>query len=167
MNSSKNPEEQPREEEEQLETPRPVESDKWAPVREHSEDEEEDELVYAQKYGMAWNPADHERFGMTDFERNYEDESTYTGQPYRTEGKHEDDSPTDPTPPTDAEIEADVREKLKYQGQINWNTIEVSVKDGEVTLDGTVREEPHRDLAIEALSSVAGVTTIHNRLRVE
>lgn len=153
-------------EEEALEASRPIEGDKWEPVREHTE-QEQDELIYAEKFGMAWNPADHESFGGADFEREYEDESTYTGQPFRTEGEYEGDDPTATTPPTDEQIEAAVKEKLQYQGQINWIKIEVSVKDGEVTLDGTVGDDHHRGLAVDALASVAGITGIHNRLKVE
>lgn len=46
-----------------------------------------EELLYAQKYGMAWNPADHERLGMNDFERDYGQDPLDTAQEYRTTGK--------------------------------------------------------------------------------
>jgi hypothetical protein len=48
-----------------------------------------EELIYAQKYGMAWNPADHERLGMSDFERDYGQEPLDTSQEYRVAGKPE------------------------------------------------------------------------------
>src|SRR5688572_23815510 len=48
-----------------------------------------EELIYAQKYGMAWNPADHERLGMNDFERDYGQAPLDTAQEYRTSGKPE------------------------------------------------------------------------------
>lgn len=48
-----------------------------------------EELIYAQKYGMAWNPADHERLGMNDFERDYGQDPLDTAQEYRTSGKSE------------------------------------------------------------------------------
>lgn len=48
-----------------------------------------EELIYAQKYGMAWNPADHERLGMNDFERDYGQDPLDTAQEYRVTGKPE------------------------------------------------------------------------------
>lgn len=48
-----------------------------------------EELLYAQKYGMAWNPGDHERLGMTDFERDEGREALDTAQDYRVTGKPE------------------------------------------------------------------------------
>lgn len=69
--------------------PPQTEEDK-RPTGDHDHEiEPGEELIYAQKYGMAWNPADHERLGMNDFERDYGQEPLDTAQEYRTTGKPE------------------------------------------------------------------------------
>lgn len=59
-----------------------------------------EEILYAQTYGMAWNPGDHERYGMSDFDRDEDEEPLDTEQEYRISGKEplEEDDEFDPTP---------------------------------------------------------------------
>ncbi len=58
------------------------------PTGDHDHEVEKgDEILYAQTYGMAWNPADHERFGMSDFDRDEDEDPLDTEQEYRISGK--------------------------------------------------------------------------------
>ena len=67
-----------------------TEADREHPTGDHDHEVAPgEELIYAQKYGMAWNPADHERLGMNDFERDYGQDPLDTAQEYRTTGKPE------------------------------------------------------------------------------
>jgi hypothetical protein len=43
----------------------------------------------------------------------------------------------------------------------------VNVKDGEVTLEGSVSERRMKRLAEDCVDTVSGVSQVHNRLRVE
>jgi hypothetical protein len=58
------------------------------PTGDHDHDVQKgEEILYAQTYGMAWNPADHERYGMSDFDRDEDEEPLDTEQEYRISGK--------------------------------------------------------------------------------
>jgi hypothetical protein len=66
----------------------------------------------------------------------------------------------------DAAIHADVCESLDASQLLDSADIEVEVKDGEVTLRGTVRDRPSKRLAETLAEQVQGVWDIHNRLTV-
>lgn len=68
---------------------------------------------------------------------------------------------------TDRRIEEDVSEELMQDRWLDATAIEVSVSDGEVTLNGTVdsREAKHR--AEDLAEKVPGVRHVQNNLRVE
>lgn len=67
---------------------------------------------------------------------------------------------------SDARILEDVSEALSEHGDIDARSIEVSVKEGEVTLDGTVPDRRTKRLAEDVTARCRGVRDVHNRLRV-
>ena len=67
----------------------------------------------------------------------------------------------------DQRIEEDICERLTQHGQIDAQDVEVQVKDGEVTLTGTVESRQAKRMVEDALDSISGVRDIHNQLRVQ
>ena len=67
---------------------------------------------------------------------------------------------------TDERISEDIHERLAH-GYLDASDIEVSVKDGEVTLTGTVRSKHDRRLAEDLVEDTLGVRELDNRLKVQ
>ena len=67
---------------------------------------------------------------------------------------------------TDQELQADVLAELRYDSSVKANEIGVSVKDGVVTLMGTVDTYLQKWRAEEAAHRVAGVTAVANDITV-
>ncbi len=61
----------------------------------------------------------------------------------------------------------EVASRLTQHGQIDASSIEITVDDGEVLLEGSVDSEETKRLAQEALESVAGVSSVQNLLHVQ
>ncbi|HET9236651.1 MAG TPA: BON domain-containing protein [Oligoflexus sp.] len=68
---------------------------------------------------------------------------------------------------SDERIKEDVCDCLTRDPQVDASEIEVQVKDGEVTLTGTVSERNEKRRAEDALDDVLGVKEIHNQIRVQ
>lgn len=68
---------------------------------------------------------------------------------------------------SDERIREDVCEALTYHPHIDATDIEVSVKDGEVMLDGTVMDRRAKRLAEDIAEDVRGVRDVHNQLRMQ
>jgi hypothetical protein len=66
---------------------------------------------------------------------------------------------------SDERIREELCEMLYLQGYVDTADIEVSVKDGEVTFEGTVRERDDKHFLEHLADRVAGVTEVHNKLR--
>jgi hypothetical protein len=66
----------------------------------------------------------------------------------------------------DAPIHDDVCVALSEHGDIDATDIEVTVKDGEVTLEGTVRDRGSKRAAEDVAAQVRGVSDVHNRLTI-
>src|SRR5688572_22552325 len=66
----------------------------------------------------------------------------------------------------DAKIREDVCDTLEWRPDVDASDIEVKVEDGEVTLEGTVRDRHEKRMAEEAAEGVRGVTDVHNRLTI-
>jgi len=66
---------------------------------------------------------------------------------------------------SDTRIEEDVHEALMHDPYLDATDIDVSVKDGEVTLSGEVADRASRRRAEECVESCAGVREIHNELK--
>ena len=82
------------------------------------------------------------------------------------EGEHSGRGPRGYKRP-DARIEEDINERLTRHGMIDATDIEVSVKEGGVTLRGTVDSRRARLLAEDIADSVFGVTEVHNQIKVK
>lgn len=67
----------------------------------------------------------------------------------------------------DQRVEEDVCDRLTAHGHLDARTISVSVKDGEVTLTGTVDSRQAKRVADQIADGVAGVKDVHNQLRVQ
>jgi osmotically-inducible protein OsmY len=67
---------------------------------------------------------------------------------------------------TDARILVEVCDRLTIYGQLDARKIKVSVKSGEVTLQGTVNSRGEKWAAEDIAESVWGVKDVHNRLRI-
>jgi hypothetical protein len=66
----------------------------------------------------------------------------------------------------DERIREDVCERLTYYGELDAREIEIEVKDGEVTLTGTVEDRPAKRAAERIAESVSGVNDVHNQLQL-
>jgi hypothetical protein len=68
---------------------------------------------------------------------------------------------------SDERIHEDVCERLTAHGRLDARKIELTVENGEVTLEGTVDDRGAKRLAEDLAISVSGVEDVHNRLRLE
>jgi hypothetical protein len=66
----------------------------------------------------------------------------------------------------DERIMEDVSDALTYRGDLDASDIEVTVRAGEVTLEGTVPDRRSKRIAEETCEGVRGVRDIHNRLKI-
>lgn len=66
---------------------------------------------------------------------------------------------------SDERIKEDVCECLTRHPEVDAEDIDVQVKDGEVTLTGTVMDRYQKRAAEDALERVSGVRDVHNQLR--
>jgi len=67
---------------------------------------------------------------------------------------------------SDAAVRERVRERLSGDNSIVLRKIEVSVSEGEVTLEGTVASRDESRRAMELVRGVSGVKGIFNKLKV-
>ncbi len=67
---------------------------------------------------------------------------------------------------SDDRILEDIHDQLTFDNFLDASNIEVTVKDGEVTLTGTVSERSDKRRAEDIAESVSGVEHLENRIRV-
>lgn len=67
---------------------------------------------------------------------------------------------------SDDRIHEEVCDRLEACGDVDAREVEVQVKEGEVTLAGTVPDRRMKRLAERVADSVRGVVDVHNRLRL-
>jgi hypothetical protein len=68
---------------------------------------------------------------------------------------------------SDDRIREDVCEYLTHHPEIDASEVEVQVKNGEVTLTGTVDRREMKRVAEEAAENVSGAKDVHNQLKVQ
>src|SRR5690606_34687114 len=68
---------------------------------------------------------------------------------------------------SDSRIQEDISERLADNDYIDASEVELTVKDGEVILTGTVADRFCKRLAEDIAEDVSGVSHVENRLRVD
>jgi len=68
---------------------------------------------------------------------------------------------------SDERIKEDVNDRLTDHAYLDASDIEVSVKDGEVTLSGKVLDRTDKRLAEDVVESISGVRNVQNNLRTD
>lgn len=69
--------------------------------------------------------------------------------------------------PADDKLYDEVRMKLTHDSTVRGGALQVSVKEGVVTLRGKVRQEKQKQKAERVARKVKGVKSVVNELRVE
>lgn len=67
---------------------------------------------------------------------------------------------------SDERIKEDVCERLTQHGEIDASDMDVTVRNGEVTLQGSVPNRWTKRMAEDAVENVSGVKEVHNQLRI-
>lgn len=107
--------------------------------------------------GMSWREGRGPRFGRG---------SAYGGAESWTwdaEGPHRGRGP-EGYRRSDERIDEEICERLAANGQLDASRLRVRVDDGEVTLEGKVRDRRSKRLAEAIADTVRGVVDVHNRL---
>jgi len=68
---------------------------------------------------------------------------------------------------SDDRIKEDINDRLTWHGNVDATNIQVTVKSGEVTLDGSVSDRHQKRMAEDVAEQVQGVTDVQNRLRIQ
>lgn len=110
---------------------------------------------------------DQDRYGRAPYEvQGYRDRPSRTSaETWRQPGPYSGRGPKGYRR-SDETIAEDVCERLTQHGYVDASDIEVKVEGGEVTLQGTVDNRRTKRLAEDIAASVAGVSDVHNRLRL-
>jgi hypothetical protein len=104
------------------------------------------------------------RGGLGGYQRGYRPGS-YDALLERTEARRGPARPPKGYQRADDRIREDVCEQL-MEGPVDVGDVEVTVKDGEVTLSGRVEERWEKRIIEDIAVSVRGVHDVHNRVRV-
>ncbi len=124
------------------------------------------------------NNQPHSGFGQSGYGGQGYGSQNYGGQGYggqgyggqrgqsQSWGQHRGKGPKNYTR-SDDRIREDVSDQLTDHAHIDASEIEVNVKDGEVTLTGTVDDRDTKKRAEEAIESLSGVKHVQNNLRVK
>jgi hypothetical protein len=68
---------------------------------------------------------------------------------------------------SDDRVKDDVSERLEDHPRVDASNIEIQVRDGEVTLTGTVPDRNSKRIAEDVTEQVRGVKDVHNQIRVQ
>lgn len=68
---------------------------------------------------------------------------------------------------SDERVRDAASEALYRDYEVDASDIEITVKEGVVTLTGTVESREQKRLAEESIDNLVGVVDIHNRLRIQ
>jgi osmotically-inducible protein OsmY len=137
-------------------------------------------------YGRAENVNEEWQAGATEYDVNYREqgfsssgqsetnsfEPSRESERYRNRGREEESMGVEKVPhPSDAPnsdelIHEEVHMLLRHQTDIDPTDIELSVRDGVVFLEGSVRAPLDMRRLDEAIEMVAGVQGVQNRVRV-
>lgn len=84
----------------------------------------------------------------------------------RREQDHRGRGPSDYTR-SDERIREDINDRLTHDGRVDATHIRVTVKDGEVSLDGTIGNRAAKRRAEDVADEISGVRHVQNNLRVQ
>ncbi|HEY8538933.1 MAG TPA: BON domain-containing protein [Steroidobacteraceae bacterium] len=127
--------------------------------------------TYSQGLGSFGRPryqsgdSDYGRRGREDDERRWGDDRAGHGLYQTGMGTYRGRGPRG-YKRSDERIREDVCECLTEDDYIDATNIEVQVKDGEVTLSGTVNTREEKRRACDLIEDLPGVKDVHNNLRV-
>jgi len=113
-------------------------------------------------YGTPRREPDYGRqstYGYGEFDEQGEVDAQYGRGQYRGRGPRNYRR-------SDERIREDVCDALTEDPMLDASNMEVTVKDGEVTLSGTVRSRQDKRRAEDIVECISGVRDIHNSLRV-
>jgi hypothetical protein len=96
-------------------------------------------------------------------ERSNRNSGTYRNN--RNEGAHRGKGPKG-YKRSDERIREDINDRLSDDDNLDASEIEVEIKNGEVTLTGTVTERSDKRRAEDVAESVSGVSNVENRIRI-
>jgi len=68
---------------------------------------------------------------------------------------------------SDERIREDVCERLNDHPDVDASEIDIRVKNGEVTRNGTTEDRNQKRMAEEVAEQISGVKDVHNQLRVQ
>jgi|SRR5687768_1833041 osmotically-inducible protein OsmY len=137
-------------------------------------------------HGAEMNPGRSEAYGETAFRgwsnspntgRDYESNAGYRDHYNRLASEHERDNERNNGGQhrgkgpksyrrTDDRITEEINDRMSDHPHLDASDIEVVVKEGEVTLTGTVESREAKRLAEDIGEQISGVKNIENRLRV-
>ncbi len=100
-----------------------------------------------------------------EYDRAYEREPRREGVWDRLKGGHVGKGPKGYRR-SDERIHEEVCEQLAQHPDVDASDVEVEVRDGEVTLRGTIEDRWMKRLAGDAIESLSGVRDVHNQIRV-
>ncbi len=106
---------------------------------------------YGQGYGQNYDPS-----------RDY---SPYWSAGNRTPGRYSGVGPRGYRR-SDQRIQEDINDRLTWDGQIDATEVQADVKDGVVTLSGTVNSRQDKRWAEYIAENVSGVTDVQNNLKI-
>ena len=92
--------------------------------------------------------------------------SSRIGRPPSPEGRYAGRGPKG-YQRSDERLKEEACEQLTADPDVDASEVEVSVQNGEVTLEGTVHTRNMKRAAEDCVEAISGVQQVHNRLRVE
>ena len=98
--------------------------------------------------------------------RRRDDQTTQAGDGYEKASAEGGGDVSTTGRPSDERLLQEIYDLLIHHPDVEDTPIEVLVESGEVTLHGSVAEPDARWLIEELVASVAGVSLVHNRVRV-
>ncbi len=130
---------------------------RWSPYRDYGWEPHQSVLPEFRDPSSHFMPYEREITGpanLSDSEEQYQT-GIYTGKGPRNYSR------------SDERIYEEICERMTRHGQLDASNITVEVKNGEVTLDGSVTGRWAKRLAEDISDSVYGVNDVHNLLRLQ
>lgn len=142
----------------------------WSPSQQHFDEEDRGSHYLGQSGQEMGEP--RERWGRHGSAQppgpQFREQTRYGTrgyQGYREPGMHRGKGPQGYMR-SDERIREAICEVLTDDAHVDATDIEVSVRDGEVTLSGTVEDRYQKRAAEDAIENVSGIRDVHNQIRI-